>query len=198
MPDQPPAQPVEQPPVQIDEMQSKYENEEFVMTQDDVPAVAALFNQVGSALTKVDSQQLEGQSAQRAMKLDKDRVIPVELQPGSRPGTQHRAVVPSHIAPQHVPVSAPPPTTSHVTLGVKDYDKIAKLEKKVTTLQRKLTTTEKTLTTIKDSLELPKTLPKYKIVSDDVECVTSNTQTLLTLLYKELANKPVNITISKC
>lgn len=196
MPEENPPDSSQQPQV---DFEKKHEQEEFVMTQEDVPAVAALFNQVGSALTKVDSQQLDGQSHKRAMQLDKDRVIPTALQPGARP---QPPVLPSmpQTAQQHTPpvYAQPPPVASSVTLGVKDYEKIEKIDKKVSTLQRKLTTVDKAVNIIKESLELPKSLPKYKIVSDDVECVTTNTQTLLSVLSKQLANKSSDITITRC
>ena len=196
MPEENPPDSSQQPQVNFEE---KHEQEEFVMTREDVPAVAALFNQVGSALTKVDSQQLDGQSHKRAMQLDKDRVIPTSLQPGAR---QQPPVLPSmpQTAQQHTPpvYAQPPPVASSVTLGVKDYEKIEKIDKKVSTLQRKLTAVDKAVNIIKESLELPKSLPKYKIVSDDVECVTTNTQTLLSVLSKQLANKSSDITITRC
>ncbi len=177
---------------------SKHE-QEFIMQKDDVPAVAALFNQVGSALTKVDSQQLADGHGKKALQLDKDRVIPTHLQPGSAQQASYQQPVMHHPPPEVLsPPPIPPPTSSSVTLGVKDYEKIEKLEKKVSTLQRKITTADKALTSIKESLDLPKTLPKYKITSSDIDCTTTNTQTLLGIVYKQLANRASDITISKC
>lgn len=161
----------------------------------DIKAVAQLFNNVGTGLTAIDHQNLG--DGKKALQLNKEAITRgsnyhpvsnVSSQPKSSPGPR--------------PGPPPPPVRNMpdnedvvVTISHSAYEKQMA---SVAAVKRKITKLEKDIKTINQVLELPNTVCRYKIVTDDVDCVCSNIHTLLNIFTTEVQKKPSNLTITKC
>jgi len=159
-----------------------------VVSQDDAMDIARLFNVIGTDLTNIDKHNVG--DGPPAMKLDKDAVMAQHTQQAPRP------------SPPPVPRPGPPPphATGAVTVPTVNIPHVAyEREKKATTaLKRKVTKLEKDIKTINEVLNLPNSVSRYKIVTDDVDCMCSNVHTLLNVFTTEMQKKPKSITITKC
>ena len=167
-------------------------HEQSEANDSDITAVAQLFNNVGSGLTTIDRQNLG--DGKKALQLNKEAITkgssyqPVSGQPKSSPGPR--------------PGPPPPPVRNMpdnedvvVTISHSAYEKQMA---GIVAVKRKITKLEKDIKTINQVLELPNTVCRYKIVTDDVECVCSNIHTLLNIFTTEVQKKPSNLTITKC
>ncbi len=101
------------------------------LSQEDVQAVAGLFQQVGNELHTVDHHSVGGNSAIKALKLDKNKVFNVPVAQHQAPVAQHQATVAQQQAPVaqqpvHVPERPRPPTSTQNDLE----ERITKLEDK--------------------------------------------------------------------
>jgi len=182
----------------MDELISRHE--ESGARPEDIVDVAKLFNQVGSTLSSIDQQNVDG--SQRAMKLDKNSVL--ELQAGHRSAatTPHPSPPPvPPVAPGSVIHSQPTIPTRNVTeptvtVDHKTYDQHIK---KLNTVTRKLTKIEKELTNLRTIHKTNITTGKYKVSSSDgVELIGSDPSLLLSVISSQLDNKVKEIIITKC
>lgn len=167
-------------------------DEVYTLRQEDVLPVAKLFNQVGSALTSVDKHNVNGV---RAMQLDENKVLNVST-PSVQDSTM--AMPQQPVIQNHPGISAIPVVTNNQSVSFKDLERIQKVEKKLTLTSKKITTLDKKIEAIDEILKLPSKIKKYKIVSDNTECTTTNINTLLTTLSNELQSGCQSITIQSC
>jgi hypothetical protein len=94
------------------------------LSQEDVKAVAGLFQQVGNELHTVDHHSVGGNSAIKALKLDKNKVFNVPVAQQQAPVAQQQAPVAQQ--PVHVPEHPRLPTSTQNDLE----ERITKLEDK--------------------------------------------------------------------
>jgi len=126
-------------PTQANPYESR-DHESQQIDNDDIVAVATLFNRVGGELTTVDHQNVGGGSI-KAQKLDPNVVI--SAKPGqvitpqqALPGTPHGEPFPEHVkaAPTEAPPVQPLPTNIQVDKNL--ITRIATLEKTVASLSK--------------------------------------------------------------
>ena len=167
------------------------------LTREDVPAVAALFNQIGSDLTQVTHMQVEG-GARPAMQLDSNKLLPAHLQPNAAPPQPPPQPQPQPVThtPQAPSQSPPvPPVGTTVVVGHNEYEK---QKKQVTALKRKVTKLDKDLQALREVVKVPNSSVKYKLTSSNIDCVCNNINTLIDAFLAEVANRATDITITKC
>jgi len=187
-----------QPGLGMDELLARHEGSGA--QPEDIVDVAKLFNQVGSSLSSIDKQNVDG--SPKAMKLDKNSVL--ELQSGRK----HAPVPPSPppvppVAPvlpvmPHQPVhhSANNITEPTVTVDHKTYEQHVK---KLSTVTRKLNKIEKELVNIRTINKTNISPSKYKVTtSDGVELVGTDPALLLSVISSQLDKKAKEIIITKC
>jgi len=164
------------------------------LSQEDTMKVARLFNNIGSELTNIDRHNIG--DGKPAMKLDKNAVLQSAPPPPPRPGPP-----PPHAGvPQQVPVPpaySQPHVTNQPVISV-PHNQYERDKKVISSLKRKITKLEKDIKSVNDILNVPNSVSKYKIVTDDVDCVCSNVHTLVNVFTAEISKKPGNISITKC
>ena len=186
-----------QPSLGMDELLARHEDSGA--KPEDIVDVARLFNQVGSSLSSIDKQNVDGSPP--AMKLDKNSVL--ELQAGRK-----QAPIPPH--PPPVPPVAPGTVLHHqpalhpvnniteptVTVDHKTYEQHVK---KLSTVTRKLSKIEKELVNIRTINKTNISPSKYRVTtSDGVELVGTDPTLLLSVISSQLDKKAKEIIITKC
>ena len=174
-------------PVDVDV--SRHE-QEYVLQKEDVLPIAQFFNQVGGDLSSIEKHNVDGP---RALKLDKDKVLPPTVRGQPMVSQQH---VPNNQQSVMSTQMTAPTITPGVTL--KDLEHIQKIEKKLTATNRKVVSLDKRVSTVESVVNVTKKRIKYKVETDQVQCTTTSADILIQTICDQIANGAQTITINKC
>lgn len=175
----------------------------FTNPEDDTPPsphdLASIAGLVNSEMNKINTNIVGDHSklkTSRITEADIYRVTGVS-NTVNRPTQQVSRTSPAAVE-QHSTIASQPVLPTSITIDTTDIDKFKKkTDKALTSIKRRLTKIDKDIESLSSIANYEYSQISYKVVTDNIDCKCSNTNTLINTILVELQSKPAAITITR-